>query len=134
MENLKKVDDYLTKSKVYYLTTVDGDKPKCRPIGLHFIEDNKLYFGVGTFKEVYKQMKNNANVEICALDGGGFLRYYGKAVFVEDKNLEDKAIEMLPYLKKIYNDETGNKMGMFYLENAVAQFRGVLEVKEEIKF
>lgn len=134
MNNLKKVSNYLTKAGVYYLTTIDGNKPKCRPIGLNFVEGDKLYFGVGTFKEVYRQMQVNPNVEICATEGVKFLRYYGKAVFVDDSNLQDKAIEIMPMLKEIYNDETGNKMGIFYLENAVAEFRQMFDIEEKIEF
>lgn len=134
MENLQKVNDYLSKVKVYDLTTVDGNKPKCRPIGLNFIYNGKLYFGVGTFKEVYRQMTENPNVEICATDGPNFLRYYGEAVFEYDDELINKVFEINPGLKNIYNEETGLKMGMFYLKNAVAEFRMLNDLKEKIEF
>lgn len=134
MENLQKVSDYLTKTGVYYLTTIDGNKPKCRPIGLNLIDSGKLYFGVGTFKEVYKQMEANPNVEICATDGPAFLRYYGEVVFEDNEALVNKVLELNPGLKNIYNEETGLKMGMFYLKNAVAEFRMLNDLKEKIEF
>ena len=37
------------------------------------LSGNRLYFGVGEFKEVYRQMRANPRVEICAAAGGGFL-------------------------------------------------------------
>ena len=79
MTNIEKVNEILTKAEVFYLATVNGDKPKVRPLGFHLLFEDKIYFGVGTFKEVYKQMEANPNVEIAAWDGEHFLRYYGTA-------------------------------------------------------
>ena len=69
MSDIEKIDELLTKAEVFYLSTVDGDKPKVRPLGFHLLDDGKIYFGVGTFKDVYKQMEANPNVEIAAWDG-----------------------------------------------------------------
>ena len=56
MSDIEKVDKYLAEAGMFFLATVDDDQPKCRPLGLHFIHEDKIYFGVGTFKEVYKEM------------------------------------------------------------------------------
>lgn len=134
MTNTEKVATFLEESGVFYLTTIDGDKPKCRPIGLQMVVDDKLYFGVGTFKDVYKQIEKNPNVEICACKEGGWLRYYGKAEISSDESLSEKAINMMPDLRGIYNDETGYKLGVFSLKDAIAEFRSMLSVEEKIKF
>lgn len=134
MSNIQKVNDFLTESKVFYLTTVDGDKPKARPISFHMLIDDKLYFGVGTFKEVYQQMSSNPNVEFCATCGANFLRYFGTATFDPNPELTEKALDSLPMLKNIYNETTGNKLGIFYLTNATAEFRSMLKVEETINF
>lgn len=91
---------------------------------------NRLYFGVGEFKEVYRQMRANPRVEICAAADGGFLRYYGEAVFETDYALAEKALAGAPALRKIYNEQTGNRLGIFHLEKAAAEFRDMLTVKE----
>lgn len=132
--SIEKVNNFLSEAKIYYLTTVNGDKPKCRPIGLNILDDGKIYFGVGDFKEVYKQMQVNPNVEICATIGGKFLRYYGKAVFETNDKIANQAIEILPMLKNIYNEETGHKMAMFHLEESTADFYSMLKVEESFKF
>lgn len=64
--SIQKVDEILSKAQVFYLATADGDKPKVRPLGFHLLFENKIYFGVGTFKAVYKQLEENPNVEIAA--------------------------------------------------------------------
>lgn len=135
MNNIEKVNNYLQDAGVFYLATIgEGERPKCRPLSFHMLEGGRLYFGVGAFKQVYAQMQKNDKVEICACQGGEFLRYYGKARFVEDAALVEKAKEVLPMLRDIYNETTGYTLGLFYLEDATAEFRDMLAVKERIDF
>jgi uncharacterized pyridoxamine 5'-phosphate oxidase family protein len=83
--------------------------------------DGKLLFGVGDFKAVYKQMKANPQVEIAACKPDGhWLRYTGTAVFEDDYKYAEAMLDKAPNLRAIYNDETGNKLAMFHLENATA--------------
>ena len=133
MTNVEKVVDYLNKAGVFYVTTVNGDKPKCRPFSFKMEVDDNIYFGAGTFKEVYRQLKENPSIEICASQGGGFMRYYGKAVFVDDDSLAQAALERMPMLKDIYNEQTGNRLGMFTIQDATVEFRGMLGIEESIK-
>ena len=134
MNSIEKVNEFLAQAGTFYLTTTDGEKPKCRPIGFHMVNGDKLYFGVGEFKEVYKQMQINPNVEICAAVGKEFLRYYGKAVFESDYFIAEKVLANAPGLQKVYNEQTGNKLGIFHLENATAEFRTMSGIRESAQF
>ncbi len=118
---MSKVNDYLTETGVFFVATVDGDQPKLRPLGLHFEMDGKVLFGIGEFKDVYKQLVANPKVEIVACKPDGhWLRYTGKAAFETDPKYADQALEIMPDLKAIYNEETGNKMACFSLVDATA--------------
>lgn len=118
---MSKVNDFLTEAGVFFLATVDGDQPKVRPLGAHLEMDDKVLFGVGDFKDVYKQMVANPKVEIVACkQDGHWLRYTGKAVFEEDPKYAEAALDMMPDLRNIYNEQTGNKMMIFHLEDATA--------------
>lgn len=134
MNNIQIVEDFLNEAGTFYLATTDGNQPKCRPIGFHLLKDGKIYFGVGTFKDVYQQMQENPYVEICACKGGKFLRYYGKAVFENDDVIADGVLEKSPGLKKIYNQETGHQLGIYHLENAKAEFHVMSKLKETYCF
>lgn len=134
MNNSEKVNDFLNQANVFYLTSVDGDKPKCRPVSFHMLLDDSLYFGIGDFKEVYKQIKINPNVEFCALAGQEHLRYYGKAEFTNDLSIAEKALESMPALRNIYNEKTGYGLAMFKLVNATAEFRTMTGIKEQFEF
>ncbi len=37
--SIEKVDEILTKAEVFYLSTVDGEKPKVRPLGFHLMSN-----------------------------------------------------------------------------------------------
>lgn len=117
---MNKVKDFLTRTGIFFMATVDGDQPKLRPLGAFLEADGKLIFGVGNFKNVYRQMLENPKVEIAACKPDGhWLRYTGRAVFETD---DQYAVEMIrkAHLESIYNNETGNKLMTFHLEDAVA--------------
>ena len=117
---MSKIKDFLNETKVFFLATVDGDQPKLRPLGAFIEEDGKLIFGVGDFKNVYRQLTQNPLVEIasCKPDGH-WLRYTGRAVFETDQKYAEKMIKDFA-LGAIYNDNTGNKLMTFHLEDATA--------------
>lgn len=133
MSDIQKIDELLEKSEVFYLATVDGAKPKVRPLGFHLLFEDKIYFGVGTFKEVYKQLQANPNTEIAAWDGEHFLRYYGEAVLEDNDAVVEKAFELMPDLKNMY-EANGWKMGVFYLNNATAEIRNMMAIEETYEF
>lgn len=137
-EEMQQVHDYLEecvkKSGTFYLVTVDGDKPACRPVSFHMLVDGTEYFGVGTFKNVFKQITANSNVQVVGCKGADWIRMSGTAVMDGDPALFDKAIETMPFLANIYNEETGNKLGIFHLENGEVQFiEKMMEVTETVQ-
>lgn len=118
---MSKINDYLSEAGVFFLATVDGDKPRLRPLGAHLEMDGKVIFGVGDFKDVYKQMVANANVEVVACkQDGHWMRYSGKAVFETDEKYAEAMLDDMPHLRGVYNEETGNKMMCFHIEDATA--------------
>lgn len=129
MTHAEKINAFLDKAKVFYFLTTDGDQPKGRPFGFHLLVDDVLYFGCGTFKNVFKQLTANPKVEVLALDGDTFLRYDGEAKVVRDDALMAKVREAAPQIMELY-DRNGWEMGVFRLENGHAEIRGLFEQKE----
>lgn len=129
MSNAAKVSKFLDESKVFYFLTTDGDQPKGRPFGFHMLVDDKLYFGCGTFKNVFKQLTKNPKVEVLAVKGGEFLRYDGEAKIVKDDALLSEVRKAMPKIMETY-DKNGWEMGLFYLENGHAEIRGMMDQKE----
>lgn len=130
MTNVEKVSDFLDKAKVFYFLTTDGDQPKGRPFGFHLIDNGKIYFGCGTFKNVFKQLEKNPKVEVLAVNGNEFLRYDGNVKIVKNNELIEKIRKAMPEIMALY-DKNGWEMGLFYLENGHAEIRGVMDLKEK---
>ena len=130
MTNAEKVNAVVDKAQVFYFLTTDGDQPKGRPFGFHMLADGKLYFGCGTFKNVYAQLTANPKIEVLALAGEEFLRYDGTVHLVKDAALLEKVREIMPDVMSLY-DQNGWEMALFYLEGGHAEIRGLFECKEE---
>lgn len=133
MSNIEKVNEIITKAEVFYLATVNNNKPKVRPLGFHLLEGDKIYFGVGTHKDVYKQMEANPNVEIAAWDGEHFLRYYGVADLSKNEAVVETAFELMPEIAEAYK-ANGWEMGVFYLDDATAEIRNMFAIEESYEF
>ncbi len=118
---MSKIMDFLDHAGVFFLATVDSTgQPKVRPLGGRLEMDGKVLFGVGDFKDVYKQLVNEPRVEIAAMrDDGHWLRYTGKAGFETDPKYA-AAMIAAANLEDIYNEKTGHKLAVFHLEDATA--------------
>ena len=133
MSDIEKINDIITKAEVFYLATVDGDKPKVRPLGFHLLFEDKIYFGVGTHKDVYKQLESNPSAEIAAWDGEHFLRYYGTADLTGNDAVVEKAFELMPEIAEAYKANNW-EMGVFFLNDATAEIRNMFAIEESYEF
>ena len=132
MTDTEKVWNYLDQAQIFYVTTVDGNQPKCRPFSFKMMANGRICFGVGAFKDCYRQLERNPKIEIVASDGKGFLRYDGKAVFDDDPALFRQACKEADYIPKMYNEKKGRKLRMFYLDEATAEFRSLAGIEESL--
>lgn len=119
---MEEVLKFLSENHTFYFATVDDNKPKVRPLGFFMAYEDKLYFGIGKQKQSYQQILENPYVELSTASAKGeWIRISGKVKIDERKEVQEKAFETLPMLKALYNEETGHKLGVFYLEEATAE-------------
>lgn len=130
---MQEVYDFLKKCGTYYLATTEGDQPRVRPFGTVDIFDGKLYIQTGKVKSVSKQIGKNPKIEICAFEGGKWIRV--QAVAVEDDRREAKQhmLDAYPGLQSRYSADDGNTQ-VFYLKDAVATISSFTEEPRVIKF
>ncbi len=130
---MQEVYEFLKKCGTYYLATIDGDQPRVRPFGTVHIFENKLYIQTGKKKSVSKQMKKNPKIEICAMNGGQWIRV--QAAVVEDDRVAAKQsmLEAYPNLKSMYS-ATDDNTQVLYLKNAVATIASFTSTPKIIKF
>jgi len=130
---MQRVCDFLKKTGVYFLATVNGDQPEVRPFGTAEIIDGKLYIQTGHVKPVAQQIAANPKVAICAYDGKEWLRV--NATLVEDSRVEVKKamLDAYPELRAMYNENDGIT-AVYYLKDAKATVSSFTAAPIEIEF
>lgn len=137
-DDIKTVYDFIKKCGIYYLATVENNKPRIRPFGTIDLFDNKIYFLTEKRKNVYKQMIANPKIEICAFDGDIWLRLEATAVNDNSKTAKGHIIEemsqfFVPELKNIYQIDNDD-VQVFYLKDATATFYSYTEAPKVVRF
>jgi uncharacterized pyridoxamine 5'-phosphate oxidase family protein len=132
---MQEVYEFLKKCNVYYLATVEGDKPRVRPFGTYHIFEDKLYIQTGKGKDVSKQMLANPNVELCAFDGEGGTWIRIAATAVDDPRVEAKQslLDAYPMLADRYSADDDNTQ-VLYLKDATATFSSFAGEDRVVRF
>ena len=131
---MKEVYEFLKACGIYYLATIDGDRPRVRPFGTIDLFDGKLYFQTGKVKAVSQQMKSNPKVEIsAAAPDGRWIRISAEAVLDDNVEAQKHMLDAYPNLKAMYTAGDGNTE-VYYLKNAAAQICSFTKAPREIKF
>ncbi len=118
---MHEITEFIKKVHVYYLGTTNGDQPEIRPIGVFEEIDGKFFTAVGAHKNVYKQMVANPKIVIVSYDGKDWIRI--RAVAKEaDEEYVNKVFDLNPFLRRMYNEETGNRLGVFELTEGEVEF------------
>ena len=131
--NMERVEKFLKEAETYYLATMDGNQPRVRPFGTAHIFEGKLYIQTGKVKSVYKQLKENPNVEVCACMNGKWLRVSGELVEDDRVTARQSMLDAYPGLKKMYAADDGNTE-VFYFKNGVATISAFTHEPKVIKF
>jgi uncharacterized pyridoxamine 5'-phosphate oxidase family protein len=120
---MEKEKEFLAKSKVCFLATIDEDKPRCRAFGFMLAEGSKFYFCTSKEKAVYKQLVKNPYIELCSMASDmSTLRLSGKVVFDDDANMKKKIMEGNPIVKSIYESPDNPVFEIFYLDSPESSF------------
>ena len=130
---MKEVYDFLKEAHVFYLATIDGDKPRVRPFGALNLFEDKIYIQTGKVKSVSKQIEKNPNVEICAMVSGKWIRI--ECTLVRDDRLEAKKsmLDANPNLRNMYSENDDNTE-VLYLKNVKATISSFTEEPKVVEF
>jgi uncharacterized pyridoxamine 5'-phosphate oxidase family protein len=94
--------------------------------------EEKLSFCTNNKKDMFRQMKNNPKIEICAAANGKWLRICGRVGFNPSKAAKEKALKMAPPLEKMYSADDGI-FEIFHFDEATAVFSDMQGGRKEIK-
>jgi pyridoxamine 5'-phosphate oxidase len=99
----KDCTDFANKIKECAVATCAGGQPEVRMLGLWFADESGFYFQAWTFKDVYKNLKENQKIEVCFYSKEEkpytVLRLRGEAEFVNDPALKEKIWKERTFLK-----------------------------------
>lgn len=88
---MNEIRDFIKESGMFFIATIDNNKPKVRPFGVIEIYEDHLYIQTGKKKDVFKQIMDNNNVELCAFNNGKWIRVSGKLIL-------DDRVEVKKYM------------------------------------
>lgn len=135
--NKSEILAFLNANRDCFLATVEGDKPHVRAIGMVKADEDGIILEIGTFKDVYKQMVANPNVELCFYNAkdGIQIRVSGAVEPVDDVKLKDEIIAQRPFLKERVAKGGYEAMGVFRLKGVayVWSFATNLEPKKYVQ-
>ncbi|MDR3303470.1 MAG: pyridoxamine 5'-phosphate oxidase family protein [Treponema sp.] len=131
---MEKIVQFLKDCKMFFLATSDGDQARVRPMGFVMVYEGKLCFATSNNKPMFRQMKANPKVELCAtMPDGKTLRVSGSVGFLSTRDAKEKALEVAPQLKRMYSADDG-LFEVFRLENGIAVFSDMAGNREEMTF
>ena len=130
---MNRIVEELKKVKVFYVATVDEDEPRVRPFGAVGEFEGHVYICTGRKKDVYKQLLNNPNVELCGMyDGGTWLRVSAIAEKDDRIEAEQAVLDDPTGPSQLYKAGDGNFV-VFKLTNIKAFKYSFTSAPEEIK-
>jgi uncharacterized pyridoxamine 5'-phosphate oxidase family protein len=128
---MNEIVKFIKDAGVFYIATIDGNKPRVRPFGFTMEYQKRIYFCTSNKKNVYNQLKSNPYFEACTMSKDmRWIRLQGKAVFDSSTDTKAKAFEVMPGLAKIYKSED---FEVFYVEGAEATMYSMTDEPRTIK-
>ena len=130
---MNNVVEELKKVKIFYIATIDGDKPKVRPFSSVAEFEGNIYICSGKKKEFYKQVSNNPYLELSGMyDGGTWLRVSAKAVIDERIEAQEAVLKDETGPSQLYKAGDGNFV-VFKLTEVKALKYNFYDAPTEIK-
>jgi pyridoxamine 5'-phosphate oxidase len=90
---------FLTDNPAFSLATSDGNIPHVRTLLLHKADESGIYFMVGKFKDVYRQLSVNPYVELCFHNDNYQVRITGQVENLDkDMELKKEILTVRPFM------------------------------------
>lgn len=120
---MDKIFEFLKSCGIYYIGTVDGDRPSLRPFTSLNLYQDRIYIQTGKVKAVAHQIKANPNIVIVGMCKGSWVRVNAQAVLDESAEAQQSMFDANPGLDKMYAVNDGNNE-VYYLKDVVADIYG----------
>jgi uncharacterized pyridoxamine 5'-phosphate oxidase family protein len=87
-----------------FLSTMDGDQPRVRPMMPYLAEDNELLLALLGRSRTIEDIKKNPRIEICFVDRKmSYCRIVGKAQISTDPQKKELVFNVIPMLRQYFS-------------------------------
>lgn len=116
---MSKVFDLLKEYGVFYVATVNNGLPAVRPFGAVMEYNGELYLAIANFKDVYKQLKAEKNVQLAATKAASmdWLRITGRAEEVHELAIKEKMLQACPVLVDLFKSADNEVFAVFCIKD-----------------
>ena len=128
---MNEIYDFLNSCETYYLGTVENNIPRVRPFGTVLLFEHKIYIQTGKSKNVYKQLLENPNAELCAFKDGKWIRINGKLIPDDRVNVKKAMLDKYPSLRSMYDENDDNTI-VLYFKDATATIYSFTEEPKKL--
>jgi len=120
--NKSEILDFINSNPACCIATIDGTQPRARGILIYHADEKGILFQTWSVKDLYRQIQQNRNVEICFInsDGSKQVRVSGKAELVEDQRLKEEIANKRSFLKPWVEKQGYDSMKVFRVIDCVA--------------
>ena len=125
----EQVFEIINRNPVMFLATVEGAEPRVRGMMLYKADESGIVFHTGPYKDVYRQIIENPNVQICFYDAAQNIQVRIRGVLekIDDRSVKEE-IAGHPSRKFMQGwkancktmDEFYNMFSVFNLKNGLA--------------
>jgi len=114
---------FLNECPNFSLATCDGNLPHVRTLMLHKADQSGIYFMVGKFKDVYRQLSINSHVELCFHKGDDQVRITGQVENIDkDLELKKEILAVRPFMAPWIEQFGFKYMAVFRIRCGTATF------------
>jgi uncharacterized pyridoxamine 5'-phosphate oxidase family protein len=118
----QEVFDYIKAHPGSHLATIEDGVPRVRGMGIPRADENGIVIQTVTLKDVYKQLCDNPNVELCFNDyeNHSQIRVSGKAELLNDPALLKEILNERPFLKGMTDKYGEEVIALFIVKHGRA--------------
>ena len=117
---MEDVINFIKSQKISYLATVENKtQARVRPMNGLVEINNKLVWCTNNQKDMFKQVVECPNVEVCMFANGKTVRVTGKCVATKEDSFRKQYLEMMPGVAKLYGGKE-DTLEILVFETAIA--------------
>lgn len=122
---MSKEYEFIKNCECFFVVTMNGEFPACRPFGAIMEVGDKLYISTHDGNEVHKQLRSTGNMQIIAKKEGSraWLRITGIAEECNDISLKQRFMEKCPILVSHFGTADSVHFLMFKITVKKSEFK-----------